>query len=65
MAYRVRHLEERADSEQLARAWERLGEAAFALEAISARRFAFDPPRKSRSEEERSVLADCRVQSQV
>ena len=25
MAYRVRHLEERADSEQLARAWERLG----------------------------------------
>jgi hypothetical protein len=50
MAYRVRHLEPgRADSEQLARAWERLGEAAFALEALCARRFAFDPPRKSLS----------------
>lgn len=48
MAYRVRHLEEgRADSEQVARAWERLGEAAFALEAVCARRFAFDPPRRS------------------
>ena len=65
MAYRVRHLEEgRADSEQVARAWERLGEAAFALEAICARRFAFDPPRGSLPQEKRSVLADCRVQSQ-
>jgi hypothetical protein len=65
MAYRVRHLEEgRADSEQVARAWERLGEAAFALEAICARRFAFDPPRKSFSQQGMTVLADCQVQSQ-
>jgi hypothetical protein len=50
MAYRIRHLEQGGeDSEQVARAWERLGEAAFALEAVCARRFACDPPRRSLS----------------
>lgn len=57
MAYRVRHLEAgRADSEQVARAWERLGEAAFALEAICARRFAFDPPRNPLPEQSKAGL---------
>ena len=58
MAYRARHLEEgRADSEQLARAGERLGEAAFALEAVCARRFAGEPPRQALDQDGRASLA--------
>jgi hypothetical protein len=48
MAYRVRYEQpSRGDTEQVARAWERLGQAAYSLEAICSRRFTFDPPRRT------------------
>jgi hypothetical protein len=56
MAYRVRYEQpSRADTEQVARAWERLGQAAYSLEAICARRFTFDPPRKAEPSSTASV----------
>lgn len=62
MAYVTRKEEERrADSELLARAWERLEDAAFALEAMYARRASFStaripPSNEGPSEDQRPQL---------